>query len=79
MYPVETINTEFKGKKIQDFDISEDTLVILLENNDVYWSGMKLEYQPTKLKLDPNSILYVNFSWKNQESQLLFQIPMCAY
>jgi hypothetical protein len=25
-----------------------------LDNNEVYWSGMRLEYQPTLLKLDPS-------------------------
>lgn len=29
-------------------------MVLLLDNNEVYWSGMKLEYQPTLLKLDPS-------------------------
>lgn len=48
------INDLFKGDKIVDFDISEDIMVILTDKNEVYWSGMKLEYQPSLLKLDPS-------------------------
>ena len=51
-FPVEVINQQFKGQKIVDYDISEDSMIVLLENNEVYWSGMKLEYQPTLLKLN---------------------------
>jgi alpha-tubulin suppressor-like RCC1 family protein len=50
------VNDLMKGKKIVSFDISEDIMTILLDNNDVLWSGMKLEYTPSLLKLDYSKI-----------------------
>jgi hypothetical protein len=29
-------------------------MVVLLDTNEVYWSGMKLEYTPSKMMLDPS-------------------------
>ncbi len=49
------ITEDFGGKKILDFEIGEDIMVILLEDNEVFWSGIKMAYKPEKLKL-PNSI-----------------------
>jgi len=31
-------------------------MTVLLDNNEVLWSGMKLEYTPTLLNLDYNKI-----------------------
>ncbi len=53
-FPTMVINGQFKGEKIVDFDISEDIMVVLLANNEVYWSGMKLEYAPTRFNIDPS-------------------------
>ena len=39
-----------------DFDVGEDVMAILLSNNKVYWSGMRLAYKPELLKLDYDKI-----------------------
>lgn len=38
---------EFKNQKIVDFAIGEDITAVLLDNNTVYWSGVKMCYKPT--------------------------------
>lgn len=53
-FATQVISESFKGHKVKQFDISEDIMVILLDNNEVYWSGMKLEYAPCRLNLDPS-------------------------
>jgi len=50
-FPTPVVNDDFKSSKILDYDIGEDVTAILLENNDVFWSGSKLAYKPEKLKL----------------------------
>jgi hypothetical protein len=41
-----------KNQKVVDFDISENVIVIKLENGEVWWSGMKLVFRPEKLPID---------------------------
>jgi len=43
-YGTQVINDEFVGKKILDFDCGEDVALILVETNEVYWSGARLQY-----------------------------------
>lgn len=45
-FPTLVINSLYKDNKVVDFDLGEDTLVILLDNNEVYWCGMKFHYEP---------------------------------
>ena len=41
---------DFNGAVV-DFDVGENVTVILLDNNDVFVSGMRIYYQPVKLRL----------------------------
>lgn len=44
-FPTEVVRNSEMGKhKIKDFEVGEDILVVLLENNKVYWCGMKYNY-----------------------------------
>jgi len=42
------VNDNFLDKKIIDFAVGEDITVVLLDTNEVYWSGSKLYYKPEK-------------------------------
>lgn len=42
------VNEDFKDHKIMQYDVSEDLAAVLLDNNEVYWSGSKLAYKPEK-------------------------------
>jgi len=46
------IETGRKDMKVVDFDLGENTTVILLENGEVWWSGMKLVFRPEMLPID---------------------------
>lgn len=35
-----------------DFDISENAVILRLDNGEVWWSGMKLIYRPERLMVD---------------------------
>ena len=50
-FPTAVVNEDFVNQKIVDFDIGEDIMAILLNNNEVYWSGIRMAYKPEKLKL----------------------------
>lgn len=50
-FPTPVVNDDFKNSRIVDYDIGEDVTAILLDNNEVMWSGMKLAYKPERLKL----------------------------
>lgn len=47
-FPTQVVNESFQGKNIIDFCVGEDVVAILLDSNEVYWSGMKLAYKPEK-------------------------------
>lgn len=53
-FPTNVVSEKIGQNNIKDFDISEDTMVILTKDNKVYWCGMKLEYTPIEMKLDKN-------------------------
>ena len=36
-FPTLVVNTDFKDKKIVQFDIAEDVTAILLDSNEVLW------------------------------------------
>lgn len=55
-FPTQVKNIEFKNNKVVDYEIGEDCMVILLDNNEVWWTGMRLEYRPKLLKLPYNSM-----------------------
>jgi len=42
------VNDNFLDKKIIDFAVGEDITVVLLDTNEVYWSGSKIYYKPEK-------------------------------
>ena len=50
-FPTAVVNEDFANQKIVDFDIGEDIMAILLNNNEVYWSGIRMAYKPERLKL----------------------------
>ena len=45
------LNDDLKDKKIIDFDVGENIVVLLLETHEVYWMGLRLAYKPELLKL----------------------------
>lgn len=47
-FPTMTIKDEFNGANIIDFAVGEDLIAILLDNNQVYWSGSKVEFTPKR-------------------------------
>ena len=38
-------------KVIKDFQVGEDSLIIQLEDDSVYWAGMRYNYQPNQMKI----------------------------
>ena len=41
------VNDQFyKGQKVEDFVISSNSLIILTENGEIYYSGMYKKYRP---------------------------------
>eukprot|EP01016_Furgasonia_blochmanni_P044116 TRINITY_DN6095_c0_g1_i3.p2 TRINITY_DN6095_c0_g1~~TRINITY_DN6095_c0_g1_i3.p2 ORF type:complete len:225 (+),score=68.31 TRINITY_DN6095_c0_g1_i3:756-1430(+) len=50
-FPTPMINEDFKNAKIKDYAIGENISIVLLDNNEVYWSGLRLAYKPERLKL----------------------------
>lgn len=50
-FPTKVVNDNFQDKKIIDFAVGEDITVVLLDTNEVYWSGSKIYYKPEKLRL----------------------------
>ena len=47
-FPTPVVREYFKDKKIVDFEVGEDITAILLDSNEVYWSGTKIAYKPEK-------------------------------
>lgn len=47
-HPTKIDDANLKGKKIVDFDCGEEISAILTDDGEVYWSGLKLVYQPQK-------------------------------
>ena len=42
---------DFKNHKIIDYDIGEDIMVLLTDNNKVFWSGIRIAYKPELMKI----------------------------
>jgi RCC1 and BTB domain-containing protein len=49
--PAKVDDTNFKGKKIVDFDLGRDTAIFKTESGEVFWSGLELVYSPIHWKL----------------------------
>jgi hypothetical protein len=42
------VREKFGNNKIVDFVVGEDIVAVLLDNNEIYWSGSKAEYSPVR-------------------------------
>lgn len=42
------------SSKVVDYDLGENTLLILTDKNEVFWSGLELAYKPVKFDLPEN-------------------------
>lgn len=51
-FVTEVIREGYEDLKVTNFDISDTTLLFQLENNDLWWTGMKIAYKPEKIKLN---------------------------
>lgn len=51
--PTPVVNT-FSGKKVLDFSLGENSMIIMCENNEVYFSGLGLAYKPVRWELPEN-------------------------
>lgn len=47
-FPTKVVTNQIKGAEIINFWVGEDISAFLLDNNSVYWSGMRLEYIPKR-------------------------------
>lgn len=56
-YPTKVSTEKLKGKKIIDFDIAENTAILLTDTNEVFWMGLKLAYEPVLLPLPAGKIV----------------------
>ncbi|EGR32219.1 regulator of chromosome condensation, putative [Ichthyophthirius multifiliis] len=52
--PTPVNNVAYKGQNIVDFDTGKNTLVILTDQNQVFFSGLELAYQPIKWEIPSN-------------------------
>eukprot|EP00331_Platyophrya_macrostoma_P002665 CAMPEP_0176424198 /NCGR_PEP_ID=MMETSP0127-20121128/10707_1 /TAXON_ID=938130 /ORGANISM="Platyophrya macrostoma, Strain WH" /LENGTH=358 /DNA_ID=CAMNT_0017805235 /DNA_START=186 /DNA_END=1262 /DNA_ORIENTATION=+ len=50
--PNEIVDTEYHGKKVVDFQLSEDCLMILTEDNQIYYCGMRKYGTPHRFETD---------------------------
>ncbi|CAD8142128.1 unnamed protein product [Paramecium pentaurelia] len=50
-FPTQVVRDKFGNNKIVDFVVAEDLVAVLLDNNEVYWSGSKAEYSPVRFPL----------------------------
>lgn len=51
-YPINIHTDDFpEGAKVVDFAVGENITAILLDNNEVYWSGKRIAYKPERIKL----------------------------
>lgn len=54
-YPTEVSTENFpENAKIVDFAVGNNILGILLDNNEVYWSGKRIIFHPERMKLPEN-------------------------
>lgn len=51
LLPTPVCNDAYKGQKVVEFDVGEDTLVLLTDKGQVFWSGVDLAYKPIKWEL----------------------------
>ncbi|KRX03451.1 Regulator of chromosome condensation 1/beta-lactamase-inhibitor protein II [Pseudocohnilembus persalinus] len=49
--PTKVANQYFKDHSIVDFSVGENSLVILTDNNEVYWSGLDLAFKPIRWEI----------------------------
>lgn len=47
-FPTLIVHDPFKDNKIQALTVAEDITAVLLDNNEVHWSGSKLVYKPER-------------------------------
>lgn len=47
-FPTIVVREKFGNNKIVDFVVGEDIVAVLLDNNEIYWSGSKAEYSPVR-------------------------------
>lgn len=70
------VDENFFGKKIKDFDLGENSLLILTEDNKVYFSGLALSYKPvewvlpTKAKVTKLHASYETFGVLTEENKI---------
>ena len=51
-FVTEVIREGYEDKKVVNFDISENGLIFQLENDQLWWAGMKIAYKPEKLNIN---------------------------
>lgn len=54
-YPTKICIEDFGDKKIVDFEISENVLILKLSDGNIYWCGKKAAFKPEKVVLPSNS------------------------
>jgi len=50
-FPTPVVTEDFKSKVI-NYEIGENIMILILENKEVWWSGIKIAYKPQKLMLE---------------------------
>jgi len=50
-FPTPVINDDIKDLKIIDYKLGENIMIVLAEDNKVFWSGLRLAYKPEPLNL----------------------------
>jgi hypothetical protein len=58
-FPTPIVKEFFGGKNIVDFSVGEDVTAILLDSNEVYWSGSKIAYKPEKYIYTIYTYIYI--------------------
>jgi hypothetical protein len=51
-FATEVIREGYEDHKVVNFDISDTTLLFQLDNDEIWWTGMKIAYKPEKVKLN---------------------------
>lgn len=59
-FPTSIVTEDFGNAKVVDFWVGEDITAYLLDNNTIFWSGIRMAYKPEKLKL-PDGIAKIKF------------------
>ena len=57
-FATEVIREGYEDKNVVNFDISDTTLLFQLENDELWWTGMKIAYKPEKVKLNVKPKLF---------------------